>query len=102
MVSGYFRQTLSFLGIVLLSFLTLTTGARRPYLHRVGPAAHTSKASKMTEVRHEALPGLQPANDTAVAPARPSTKFSFPILDTCIPKSPGLFRVHTLRSPPTI
>ena len=56
----YARQLLSFVGIFLLGILALTAGAGRPYVSRVNPAAHTSKAATVAEVRDEIAAQVQP------------------------------------------
>ena len=51
-ISDLPRKAFSFLGILLLSALTLSMGARRPYIQRASPPAHTLEASTMTAARH--------------------------------------------------
>jgi hypothetical protein len=96
------RRLFSFVGILLLSALALSIGARRPYLCRVSPAAHTAQASKMTEAGHEAIPRVQPGESPAFPDEPPRVKPPFPIRETVFRRPPGIFRAHTLRSPPII
>jgi hypothetical protein len=101
-LADYARRIFSCVAIFLLSALALSTGARAPYLHRVSPAAHTSKASTLAEIGQEVAPQVQPAKASAYPGELPRTNSSFPIRETAFRKPPGILRVHALRSPPII
>ncbi len=96
------RQALALLGIVLLGALALSTSARRPYVSKSTPAAHTSKASVMTEVHQEIAPLPQPTSISTLLILPPSINSSCPTREEVFPQPPGFFCSRALRSPPFV
>jgi hypothetical protein len=101
-ISDFPRKAFSFLGILLLSALALSMGARRPYLQRASPPAHTLEASTMTAARLEVVPLAQPARASKYPDEPPRSNPSFPVQEVILRNPPGIFCVHALRSPPII
>lgn len=99
-ISDFPRKAFSFLGILLLSALALSMGARRPYIQRASPPAHTFEASTMTAARHEVAPRAQPARASTYPDEAPRSNPSFPVREVVLRNPPGIFCVHALRSPP--
>lgn len=99
-ISDLPRKAFSFLGILLLSALTLSMGARRPYIQRASPPAHTLEASTMTAARIEVAPLAHPAGVSTYPDEPPRTNPSFRVQEVVLRNPPGIFCVHALRSPP--